>query len=134
LENYRASTLRSLSKICHKENRIDPNQAVLTPAGDFIVVFGEVGYGEPIRILRVDEQALRAVPALSVSTGSNPELGGQCRHAAVGTGEARHAMGVRTQANRRESSQEASLPSVLRSLRQEKPPTLTRRLRLGDVK
>ncbi len=73
---YHASTLLSLlkSKVA-TDNFILPNEALLTPAGDFLVAFGhDFSNGEPVRIFGIKQQALEPKPALSVFTSSN--LGG----------------------------------------------------------
>lgn len=74
--HYQSSTLLSLaSSAAAREIGIDPNEAALTPAGDFLVAFTSSSYGEPIRVFQVNGQTLKAAPALSVSTGINLSWG-----------------------------------------------------------
>ena len=63
---YHAGTLSSLlqSKLA-KDNGILPGEALLTPAGDFLVAFG---YGESARIFGIKQQGIELKPALSAST------------------------------------------------------------------
>jgi hypothetical protein len=74
--HYQTSALLSLaSSAAAKEIGINPNEAALTPAGDFLVAFTSSSYGEPIHVFQVNGQSLRAAPALSVSTGTNLSWG-----------------------------------------------------------
>jgi hypothetical protein len=63
---YHADTLSSLlqSKVA-KDNYILPGEALLTPAGDFLVAFG---YSPPVRIFGIKPQGIEPKPALSVPT------------------------------------------------------------------
>lgn len=69
---YHANTLLSLlkSKVA-TDNSILPNEALLTPAGDFLVAFGVFSYREPVRIFGIKQQALERKPALSVFTSTS---------------------------------------------------------------
>lgn len=70
-KQYGASKLVPLSKTAAAEYRFDPNDAALTPAGNFLVAFNPP-YG-PITIFQVSGQALRAAPVLSVPVISDKE-------------------------------------------------------------
>jgi len=63
---YHADTLLSLlqSKVA-KDNYILPGEALLNPAGDFLVAFG---YSPPVRIFGIRPQAIEPKPVLSVPT------------------------------------------------------------------
>jgi hypothetical protein len=63
---YHASNLVSLlkSKVA-KDTNILPGQALLTPAGDFLVAFG---YSPPAKIFAIKQQGIEPKPVLSAST------------------------------------------------------------------
>jgi len=74
---YHASTVLSLlkSKVA-KDNYVLPGEAVLTPAGDFLVAFGhEFSYGEAVRVYAIKQQAIEPKPALSVLTSTSLSWG-----------------------------------------------------------
>jgi hypothetical protein len=63
---YHSDTLLSLlqSKAA-KDSFILPNEALLTPAGDFLVAFG---YGDSVRIFAIKQQGIEPEPVLSAPT------------------------------------------------------------------
>ena len=63
---YRADTLSSLlkSKVA-KDNHILSGEALVTPAGDFLLAFG---YGPPVKIFSVKPQGIQPEPALFAFT------------------------------------------------------------------
>ncbi|MGA3172686.1 MAG: hypothetical protein ABSE62_16920, partial [Chthoniobacteraceae bacterium] len=63
---YHADTLSLIlqSKVA-KENYILSGEALLNPAGDFLVSFG---YGDPVRVFAIRPQGVEPKPALSVPT------------------------------------------------------------------
>jgi hypothetical protein len=55
-----------------KDNYILPGEAVLTPAGDFLMASGhEFSYGEAVRVYALKQQAIEPGPALSVLTSTS---------------------------------------------------------------
>jgi hypothetical protein len=74
---YHASALLSLleSKAA-KDDYILPGEALLTPAGDFLVALGhEFSHGEPVRVYAMKQQAIEPKPALSVLTAASLSSG-----------------------------------------------------------
>jgi len=63
---YHANDLVSLLKSkAAKDNYILPGEALLTPAGDFLVAFG---YSPPVKIFAIKQQGIEPKPVLSAST------------------------------------------------------------------
>jgi hypothetical protein len=63
---YHADTLSSLLQLkVAKDNYILPGEALLTPAGDFLVAFG---YGDSVRIFAIKQQGIEPKPVLSAAT------------------------------------------------------------------